>query len=133
MLDRADGTMLDPIDVVWDVLGVEASVMMLNVVMVIEVTNDAGAEEMRPLVISPVGVGIVAEEMSIMLLVESGDELLRLAELQHAVIVLVHVVRMLVEEGAILHVLVVKDGGVHSGSGGSKSCCHGKSNGKLHF
>ena len=109
MLDRADGTVLNPVDVVRDVLSVEASVMMLHMIVVVEMTNDTTAEEMRPLIISPIGVSIVAEEVGIMLLVESSNKLLCLAELEHAMVVLVHVMSMLIEKGAVLHVLVVED------------------------
>lgn len=96
-------------------------------------TNDATAQEMRTFLIIPVGVGIVAKEMGVMLRVECRNELLRLSKLEHTLVVFVHIVSMLVEKRAILHVLVVKDGRVNRSSGVGGSCYHRKGDGKFHF
>jgi len=133
VLDSGDGAVLEPVDVVGNVLGVEAGVMVLHVMMVLQLTHDATAQELSSLVICPVGVGVVAEEVGIHLGVEFSDELLRLAELSHALVVLTEAVRVLVEQSCELHVLVVKDRDflkfLTKGTGGND--CQSKS--EFHF
>ena len=81
--------------------------MVLHVVMVFELADDATAEELSALIISPIRVGIVAEEVSAHLGVKVSDELLSLVKLLHAVVVLGQAMCVLVEHSSVLHVLVV--------------------------
>ena len=81
VLDGSDSTLLEPVDVVGDVISVQSSVVMSHVIMVLELVNNAVAEELGTLIISPIGVSIVPGEIGVKLFVVLGDELLGLAEL----------------------------------------------------
>ena len=100
--------MLEPIDIVWQVLCVQPRVVMLHVVVIFELTDDATAEEQCTLLICPIRIRIVAKEVRAHLSIKVGDELLRLRELLHAIIILLQAVRMLIEQGRVLHVLIVE-------------------------
>jgi len=81
VLDGSDSTLLEPVDVVGDVISVQSSVVMSHVIMVLELVNNAVAEELGTLIICPIGVSIVPGEIGVKLFVVLGDELLGLAEL----------------------------------------------------
>lgn len=131
--DLGDSAVLQPVDVLWNVLGVEAGVVMLHVMMVRQLAGKSTAQELRSFLISPVGVSIVPKEVGVHLGVMFDNELLRLSELMHPLVVLVQSVGVLVEERSILHVLVIEDRGVLKVGSKSASGRNSDSNGKLHF
>ena len=101
-------TVFDPVDVIRDVLCVQSCIMVRHVMVVFEVTDDAAAQKLVSLSISPVWVSIVTEEVGVKLGIELSDKRLCLAELLHTTVVLLEWMCMLVEESCELHVLIVK-------------------------
>ena len=88
MLDRRNSTMLEPIDVIWQVFSVQPRIVMLHVMMIFEFADNAAAEELSTLFICPIRIRVVTEEVAAHLRVKVRDCLLRLRELLHAIIVL---------------------------------------------
>ena len=125
--------MLEPVDVVWQVLRVQSRVVMLHVAVILDLVDHARAEEFFALIVSPIRVRIVAEEVRAHLGVEISDQLLGLLELLHAVVVLGQTVRVLVEHSGILHVLVIKTGCLLKILAISDEGGHGHSDNKFHF
>ena len=104
--------MLEPIDVIGQVFCVQPRVVVLQGFVVPELADDAAAEELCAFLIGPIRVRVVAEEVRLHLRVKIGDDLLRLLELLHPIVVLRQAVRMLIEEGSVLHVLVVEQASI---------------------
>ena len=125
--------MLEPVDVVWQVLRVQSRVVMLHVAVILDLVDHARAEEFFALIVSPIRVRIVAEEVRAHLGVEISDQLLGLLELLHAVVVLGKTVRVLVEHSGILHVLVIKTSCLLKILAISDEGGHGHSDNKFHF
>ena len=80
--------MLEPIDVIGQVLCVQPRVVVLQGFVVSELADDAAAEELCALLICPIRVRVVAEEVRLHLRIEISNELLRLLELLHPIVVL---------------------------------------------
>lgn len=102
MLNGSDSTLLEPVDVVGDVISVQSSVVMSHVIMILELVNNAVAEEFGTLIIGPIGVSIVPAEIGVKLFVVLGNELLGLTELEHALLVLGDRVGVLVKHSGKL-------------------------------
>lgn len=132
MLDAADGTMLNPVDVIGNVLSVQAGVVMHDVIVILECIDEPTAQEVLPLVVCPVRVGVVSKEVCPHLGIVLGDVLLSLTELMHAGLVLVQAVRMLVEQGRVLQVLEVDEGCVNQRLRESAGSSRRKCDSKLH-
>ena len=54
VLDRGHGTLLKPVDVVWDVLSVETSVVLKHMLVVSPILREPKAEMIESLIISPI-------------------------------------------------------------------------------
>ena len=99
--------MFEPIDKVWQVFRVQPCIVMLHVMVISELADQSTAEEFCSLLICPIRVRIVSQEVRHLLRVEISDKFRSLLELHHAIFILGQTVRVLVEQSSVLHILIV--------------------------